>query len=118
MKICITARGKDLEALVDPVFGRARFFLFVDSETRETEAVENAPGAHGAGVQAAQLLADRGAELLITGNVGPNAQRGLAASGIKVYLSREGTAAGALDDLDAGRLAETLAPTRPQHGGS
>ena len=117
MRICITAQGKDLTASVDPLFGRASVFLFVDSETREAEAVENVPSAHGAGVQAAQLLADQGAAILITGNIGPNAQRGLAASGIKVYLSGEGTVAGALGDLDAGRLTEALAATQPPHGG-
>ena len=117
MKICITSTGSDLDAAVDRIFGRARYFLFVDSETRETEAVENTPGAHGAGVQAAQLLSEKGAGVLITGNVGPNAYQGLSAAGIKIYLGAQESGRKALEDFEAGRLAETVAPTRPGHGG-
>ena len=117
MNICITASGRDLDAPVDQSFGRARFFLFVDSETRETEVVENSPGAHGAGVQAAQLLAERGASVLITGNVGPNAYQGLSAAGIEIYTGAKGTSRKALEDYEAGLLSQTDMPTRPGHGG-
>jgi predicted Fe-Mo cluster-binding NifX family protein len=117
MRICITAQGRDLKAPVDPAFGRAPFFLFVDPETRETEVVENRPGAHGAGVQAAQLISEKGASVLITGNVGPNAYQGLSAAGIKVYLGAARTVQAALEDYEAGRLPQTVAPTRPGHGG-
>jgi predicted Fe-Mo cluster-binding NifX family protein len=117
MTICITATGGDLDASIDQVFGRARFFLFVDSETREVAAVENSPGAHGAGVQAAQLLAERGATVLITGNVGPNAYQGLSAAGIEIYTGASGTSRKALADYEAGLLSQTDVPTRPGHGG-
>jgi len=117
MNICITSTGADLEAPVDQTFGRARYFLFVDSETRETEAVENTPGAHGAGVQAAQLLSERGAGVLITGNVGPNAYQGLRAAGIKIFTGAKGTARQALSDYEAGVLSKTDMPTRAGHGG-
>ena len=117
MNICITSTGEGLESQVDQNFGRARFFLFVDSETRETEAVENTPGAHGAGVQAAQLLSERGAGILITGNVGPNAYQGLRAAGIEIYAGAKGTTQQALEDYEAGILSLTDVPTRPGHGG-
>jgi predicted Fe-Mo cluster-binding NifX family protein len=117
MNICITSTGRDLEAVVDRTFGRARYFLFVDSETRETEVVVNTPGAHGAGVQAAQLLSEKGAGVLITGDVGPNAYQGLKAAGIKVYIGAKGTSRQALEDYEAGALPETGVPTRPGHGG-
>ncbi|MFC2077447.1 NifB/NifX family molybdenum-iron cluster-binding protein [Candidatus Bipolaricaulota bacterium] len=117
MNICITASGQDLDASVDQTFGRARYFLFVDSETRETQVVENAPGAHGAGVQAAQLLSEKGASVLITGNVGPNAYQGLKAAGIKIYTGATGTSKKALEDYEAGLLSQTDVPTRSGHGG-
>ena len=117
MKICITSTGKDLDAAVDQVFGRARYFLFVDGETGETTAIENSPGAHGAGVQAAQRLDEQGARVLITGNVGPNAVQGLRAAGIEIYTGAKGTGKQALDDHNAGRLTRADAPTRPGHGG-
>ena len=117
MKICITSTGEDLDASVDQTFGRARYFLFVDSGTRETKAVENSPGAHGAGVQAAQLLAEQGARVLVTGNVGPNAYQGLSAAGIEIYTGASGTSRKALADYEAGLLSKTDVPTRPGHGG-
>jgi predicted Fe-Mo cluster-binding NifX family protein len=117
MSICISATGRDLDASVDQSFGRARYFLFVDSETREVEAVENSPGAHGAGVQAAQLLAERGVRVLITGNVGPNAYQGLSAAGIEIYTGAKGASREALENYEAGLLSQTDVPTRPGHGG-
>lgn len=117
MNICITASGQDLDASVDQSFGRARYFLFVDSDTHHIKAVENSPGAHGAGVQAAQLLAEQGVRVLITGNVGPNAYQGLKAAGIEIYTGAKGTSRKALADFDAGLLSKTDVPTRPGHGG-
>ena len=117
MKICITATGRDLDDGVDQVFGRARYFLLVDSGTRAVEAVENAPGAHGAGVQAAQLLSEKGVDVLITGNVGPNAVQGLQAAGVRIYTGASGTARDALGSYESGSLPETNRPTRAGHGG-
>ena len=115
--ICITASDAKLESPVNPSFGRAPYFLFVDPETLKVEAVENTPGAHGAGVQAAQTVASKGAVVVITGNVGPNAYHGLSAAGIEIYVGAEGTAKQALDDYRAGRLSRTEAPTGTRHGG-
>ena len=41
MKICITAQGEDLEANVDPRFGRCQGFIIVDVDTLEFEVVKN-----------------------------------------------------------------------------
>jgi len=117
MKICITTSGTDLDAQVDPVFGRARYFLLVDSETREVEALENVPGAHGAGVQAAQIMGDKAVGTVLTGNVGPNAFQGLTAAGIKIYIGAKGTAADALAAHEAGTLQAAGGPTSQGHGG-
>ena len=93
MKIAISATGKDLNCQIDPRFGRCQYFIFVDPETMEFEAFENEGlmASGGAGVQAAQLVAQKGANALITGNLGPNAASALSASGIKVYLVAGGT---------------------------
>ena len=117
MTVCITAAGPTLDAALDPAFGRARYFLFVDSDTGAVEAHENRPGAHGAGVQAAQLLADRGVEALITGNVGPNALSGLQAAGIPAFPCPAGSADEALARYRRGELTATAAPTQAKHGG-
>lgn len=41
MKIAVSSTGPGLEDLVDPRFGRCRYYLIVDPETLEYEAVEN-----------------------------------------------------------------------------
>lgn len=117
MKICITTKGSTLESPIDPTFGRAQTFLFVDSVTRETEAVVNAPGAHGAGVQAAQLMVEHGTAVILTGNVGPNAFQGLSAAGIDIYIGAKGTAQDALAAYEAGTLQTPTGPTSQRHGG-
>ena len=87
MKIIITSQGKDLNSEVDPRFGRCQFFIILDTETNDFEVIEN-PNIHaggGAGTQAAQTVAEKGAEAVLTGNVGPNAFMTLTAAGIIVY---------------------------------
>jgi predicted Fe-Mo cluster-binding NifX family protein len=127
MIICITARGEELNSEVDPAFGRAAYFLFIDPEaftpgapTPEAlimETVENVPGAHGAGVQAAQTVAAKKASAVITGSVGPNAYQGLSAAGIKIYTGAKGTIKEALEDYRAGRLTDATGATGARHGG-
>jgi predicted Fe-Mo cluster-binding NifX family protein len=93
-KICITSKGKDLSAEVDPKFGRARYFLIVDPSSMEIEAIENPnlEAAHGAGIQTAQLISSQNVQAVLTGNCGPNAQRVLQSSGIKVITNVTGKA--------------------------
>jgi len=61
MKIAITATGNNLDANVDPRFGRAAYFLIVEPETFEFKAIENpsATAGGGAGVQSAQLISEK-----------------------------------------------------------
>jgi predicted Fe-Mo cluster-binding NifX family protein len=97
-KICITSKGKDLEAEMDPSFGRAQYFLFVDPETMDFEVVHNhnIEAAQGAGVQSAQLISNKNTGTVITGSCGPNAQRILQSSGIKVITGASGKVKDAL----------------------
>ena len=118
MIVCITSKGPSLDAPLDPTFGRAAYFLFVDSEKPDIAAHKNTPSAHGAGVQAAQFLADKGVSALITGNVGPNALRGLEAARISVFTCPSGTAEEALQRYTDGTLTEATVPTNLRHGGT
>ena len=99
MKMCVSADTGSLEAQVDPRFGRCQYFVFVDSETLEFEAVRNtAAGATGgAGIQAAQTVANHGAQLVVTGNVGPNAYQALSAAGIQIVTGAAGTVREAIE---------------------
>jgi predicted Fe-Mo cluster-binding NifX family protein len=97
-KICITSKGKDLRAEVDPKFGRAQYFLIVDPRSMDFEVIENpnVEAAHGAGIQTAQLISSKNVGIVLTGNCGPNAQRVLQSSGIKVITDVSGKAEDAL----------------------
>ena len=109
MKIAVTSRGAELDSEVDPRFGRARYFVIVDTDSGEAQAVDNEQNlnaAQGAGPQAAQLVAQHGGEALLTGHVGPNAFRALSAAGIKIYSGAEGTVRDAVEQFKAGKLAQ------------
>jgi predicted Fe-Mo cluster-binding NifX family protein len=93
MKICITSQGNNLDSQVDPRFGRCQYFIIVDPETMEFEVIEN-PNTNafgGAGTDSAQLIASKGAEIVLTGDVGPNASRALESAGIKVVTGITGS---------------------------
>ena len=119
MKICITAAGGSLESAVDPRFGRCQYFVIVDSDTMEFEAIANpsVSATGGAGIQSAQSIANKGLEVLITGNVGPNAFPILDASGIKVVSVAGGSVADAIKQYKNGKLQVLTGPTALAHAG-
>ncbi len=107
MKIVFTTAGTDLEAPLDPRFGRAPKFLVYDL-TKETFAVhdnrQNLNAAQGAGIQSAQTLVQLGGQALVTGHCGPKAFRVLTAAGVKVYNCEVGTVKEALASYRQGKL--------------
>jgi predicted Fe-Mo cluster-binding NifX family protein len=118
MKVAVTTTGRGLDDALSVRFGRAPGFLIYDTDTDRTEPIPNATNvnaAQGAGIQAAQTVAESGAECLITGHVGPKAFRVLAAAGITVYTSEAATVRAALEDLKAGRLEAVEAPDVQGH---
>jgi predicted Fe-Mo cluster-binding NifX family protein len=119
MKVAVSATGKDLNCQVDPRFGRCQYFIFLDPETWEFEALENEGlmASGGAGVKAAQFIAQKGAQALITGNLGPNAASALSASGVKVHLVSGGSVREVAEAFKAGKLQEASGATVPPHFG-
>jgi len=119
MKMCVTATAGDLNAQVDPRFGRCQYFVFIDSDTMAFEAMANeaiaAPG--GAGIQAAQTVVNKGANVLISGNVGPNAFQVLSTAGVKIATGAYGTVKEAVEMYKSGKLGETGASTVAAHAG-
>ena len=115
----MTTLSGNLEAQIDPRFGRCPYFVIVDSETMEFEAVPNTASGSmsGAGIQAAQTVASKGAEVLITGNVGPNAFQALSAAGIKVVTGAFGNVREVIEKYKSGGLKETSSPTVRGHFG-
>jgi predicted Fe-Mo cluster-binding NifX family protein len=107
MKVCITSAGPDLDSEMDPRFGRCQYFIFVAPESLELEAVENpnVGAAGGAGIQAAQLVANKGVEAIITGQVGPNAFTTLQAAGIKILIGVSGKVREVVEKYRKGQLS-------------
>ena len=119
MKIGITSTGKELNAQVDPRFGRCRYFLIVDTDTMKFNIISNesAMASGGAGIQAAQTVAKAGVEAIITGNIGPNAFQTLSAAGIKVFTGANGIVKEAVEKYKKGGLKETESASVGSHNG-
>jgi predicted Fe-Mo cluster-binding NifX family protein len=119
MKACLTATANSLDAQIDPRFGRCSYLVIIDSETMQFEAIANvaAGAAGGAGIQAAQTIASKGVQLLITGNVGPKAFQALSAAGIEVVTGVLGTVRDAVGKFKRGEFRKTGAPTVGGHFG-
>lgn len=115
MTIAVTASGPELSDQVDPRFGRSPYFLFVDPDSMEFEAVENpnAGEAGGAGIQSAGMVSDKGAEALLTGTCGPNAFKALQAAGVKVVFGASGPVQQAIQRYNAGELQPSTQPDVP-----
>ena len=119
MKIGISSTVEDLNAQVDPRFGRCQYFLIVDTESMSFESISNesAMASGGAGIQAAQTIAKTGVKIMVTGNMGPNAFQTLSAAGIKIFTGATGTINEAIDKYKKGELQETAAPNVGSHSG-
>ena len=109
MKIAVTSTGSEISSNMDPRFGRAKFFIVVDTESGEVVPHDNAVNlnaAQGAGIQAAQAAVRLGALAVVSGNVGPNAFKTLNAAGVKVFLCPQATVAEAVRKFNSGELKE------------
>src|SRR4030066_2323542 len=106
MKIAISAMGTTLDAEIDPRFGRCQYFIIVDPETMQFEALDNsgAMAGGGAGISTAQMIAGKGVEVVLTGNCGPNAYEVLSAAKIKVIVGVDGKVQDAVESYKSGKL--------------
>ncbi|MBN1758049.1 MAG: NifB/NifX family molybdenum-iron cluster-binding protein [Chitinispirillaceae bacterium] len=101
MKIAVTATADSPQARMDPRFGRAKWFMMLDTDGETWESVDNVQNlnaAQGAGIQAAAKVVNAGAEVLISGHCGPKAFKALSRAGVTVFLgSGEATVAATVE---------------------
>jgi predicted Fe-Mo cluster-binding NifX family protein len=120
MKVAVTSEGPTLDYQVDPRFGRAGGFVIVDIETMETAYVDNGSSqarAQGAGIQAAENVANAGAQVVLTGYVGPKAFTALAAAKIRIGQDVDGmTVREAVEKYIRGEVAMADAPNSQEGG--
>jgi len=93
VKLIISAQNSSLESQVDRRFGRCAWLILFDTDTNQWEAFQN-PGASqsgGAGVAAAQFVVDKKADVVLSGDFGPNASRAFQAAKIGMQRFTDST---------------------------
>jgi predicted Fe-Mo cluster-binding NifX family protein/ferredoxin len=119
MKIAVTSTGPTLENDVEVRFGRCAYFLIIDTDSMQFEAIENPNIAlgGGAGIQSAQLMSEKGVKTVLTGNCGPNAFSVFGQAGIQVIVGISGSIRNAVEQFKAGRFASAEGPNVQSHFG-
>ncbi|MEA2003454.1 MAG: NifB/NifX family molybdenum-iron cluster-binding protein [archaeon] len=108
MKIAISSTGKDLDSDVSSTFGRCPYFIIAEIEEekiKKSEAIENtsADQTGGAGISAAQIVAEKDVSAVISGNVGPRARDVFRQFNIETY-SGSGSVNEAIQKFVDGKL--------------
>lgn len=118
MKIGISSTGGELESMTDMRFGRCNCFIIFDTKTRTHSTVDNTAqnASGGAGIAAAQTMIDEDVEVIITGNLGPNAYNVCANSQIKMYRCARTSVEKAILLFEESKLEE-IAEAGPAHAG-
>lgn len=90
MKIIVPVDNKNNETSVCVSFGRTPYFLIYDTDSSESLFIDNiaATSPGGAGIQAAQIIVDNNANIVITPRLGKNAADVLKAAEIKIYKTK------------------------------
>ncbi len=111
MKIAISSTGDSLDSNIDLRFGRACGFIIYDIENDTFNFAnnnQNLNAPQGAGIQAAQTVANQNADAVITGHCGPKAFKVLIDAGVKIYTGAEGTVKETVEKFKKGELKEAL----------
>jgi len=119
MRIALSSKSNNLESEIDPRFGRCNYFIIIDIETMSFESISNESSiaSGGAGIKAAQTLSKVEVDVVVTGNMGPNAFQTLSAAGIKVFIGANGTIKEAIEQFKNGKLNKLESPSVGSHFG-
>ena len=92
MKIIITSKGNNLNSKFDLRFGRCAWLCVYNTETKNTEFIENVNKDinGGAGTKTAEKVAELGAESVMSGDFGPKAKTLLEKLKIQMVIPKEG----------------------------
>jgi predicted Fe-Mo cluster-binding NifX family protein len=107
MRIAISSQGPDLTSQVDPRFGRARYFIVIETKTEELtvlDNIRNLNAAQGAGIQTVKDVINKEVDAVLTGQVGPKALEALETARVQVFLGASGTVKQAVQKLRSGQL--------------
>ena len=117
MKVAIPTKGTDLNAPVDTIFGRCQYFIIVDLDTMKFDVIEN-PNIGimtKAGIKSGKMIADRGTQVVLTDNIGPNAFSTLSTAGIQVIVGVSGMIKEAIQQLISRPFPSASSETVPEY---
>jgi len=120
MKVLLSTVQGGLDDQVSPIFGRAPTFTLVELGSDGAGKVSisrnsamSSPG--GAGLAAAQIAIDLGAEAVVSGDFGPKAVYALMQAGIRMHRF-SGSVRQALERLSEGELPQLPSDAAPGAG--
>ncbi len=118
MKVAISSSGEGLESPVDPRFGRCPFFIIAeveDKKIKNSKAIKNTAMLQGggAGITAAQIVGNEGADAVIAVNYGPRAFGVLSELNIEMYQGTQGSVKENVQQLIEGKLKKIEIATGP-----
>ena len=115
MKIVISSTGRDIESNIATTFGRAPFFLIINTKTKEVKVIENKARdrPNGVGITAVNTVEAEGINAVITADIGPLAFETFELSGVKIYKA-EGKTNDAIRLFEEGKLSEIKKATVPK----
>lgn len=118
MKIAVSCLGKTMDDKLDQRFGRCSYFVIYDSDKGSSYTLENKgqSSGGGAGIAAAQQIIDEEVEVVITGNMGPNAYNLMKSSEIKVFHCENASCMEAIKSYEDKKLEE-ISSAGPSHMG-
>jgi predicted Fe-Mo cluster-binding NifX family protein len=119
MKVAVSSSGTNLDSQIDPRFGRCAYFIILNTDDMSFETFDNEAIAlgGGAGIQSSQFVVSKGAEAVITGNVGPNAVHTLSVAGVKIFTGQTGSIREAVERYKKGDIKPQRSPNVDNHYG-
>jgi len=119
MKVIVSSLGKDLDSKISPVFGRAQWFILVDTDDMSYEPFENPSTSQssGAGIMAAQFVLKKDPAAVLSANIGPNAFEVLQAGSVSCYIAENGTVKESVEAFTNGKLDKMGSATAKNHSG-
>ncbi|MDZ7762536.1 MAG: NifB/NifX family molybdenum-iron cluster-binding protein [Desulfovermiculus sp.] len=119
MKIAVSCKGQTLQDSLDPSFGRCPGFVVYDSASQESTFIDNSQNQNlpqGAGIQTAQMITGAGAEVIISGQIGPKALEALSHAQVQLFASSAQTVQEAIQAWERNELQPITSSQGGQSG--
>ncbi len=112
MKVILPVLGNSPQSVIDPRFGRCKFYALADTESDEITFIPYEEKERGSGINAANYVLNYKPDVIVVGNIGPKAFQVLSRAGIKIYGGVNGSIQEILDKLKNGKLKPLTSATK------